>query len=70
MRRPELYVERPVYGYGDNPCQHFDLTWPISEVMLNAEMSCDQSVADIARKYQVSVLDVLQLRESYELDFG
>ncbi|WP_262692660.1 hypothetical protein [Kordiimonas aestuarii] len=70
MRRPELYVNGPDYGYGENPSQSFDLQWPLSEVMLSAEMSCDQTIEDIARKYRVNVGDVLSLREKYELDFG
>ncbi|WP_417450939.1 hypothetical protein [Kordiimonas sp.] len=70
VRRPELYVNGPSYGYGENPSQSFNVQWPLSEVMLSAEMCCDQTVDDIARKYGVSVTDVLSLREEYELDFG
>lgn len=69
MRRPELYVDGPSYGFGENPSQPFDVQWPLSEVMLEAEMSCDQSFEDIARKYGVTVGDVIALREKYERDF-
>ena len=70
MRHPELYVDGPSYGFGENPAQSFDVQWPLSEVMLEAEMSCDQSFDDIAHKYGVTVSDVMALREKYEMDFG
>jgi hypothetical protein len=69
VRRPELYVDAPSYGFGENPTQPFNVQWPLSEVMLEAEISCDQSFDDIARKYGVTIRDVIALREKYELDF-
>jgi len=68
--RPQSYDDQIGLDYDDGPSRYFITRWPISEVMLSAALYSQRSLEDIADEYEVSVSDVIELCEAYDLDIG
>ncbi|UTW58758.1 hypothetical protein KFE96_00175 [Kordiimonas sp. SCSIO 12603] len=56
--------------FDDSPSRFFEVRWPVSEVVLSTALNSGRSLETIADTYGVSVSEVIDLCEIYDLDIG
>jgi len=67
--RQESYDDQIGLDDDENPSSSFAACWPISEAVLSAALGGQQPLSYVADQYEVSVADVIELCELYDLDF-
>ncbi len=70
MSRSDYYYDEIGLDFNDSPSRFFTLQWPMSEVVLSTAINSGRSLEDIADTYNVSISDVIDLCEMYDLDIG